>query len=139
MADHLTSVMMTYIILFSPDFVQLENKKIVEKIQVYNIHCGTLYNVICISVQLLETPGETYLLFGSSANWKKQVLRTKHSFIQFIQSLYYQVRQHSQRDNLRERDGRHKEGQINHSKCLLQLCHTGGGSLKSEEESPPSE
>jgi len=32
-ADHLTSVMMTYIILFSPDFVQLENKKIVEKIQ----------------------------------------------------------------------------------------------------------
>lgn len=31
--DHLTSVMMTYIILFSPDFVQLENKKIVEKIQ----------------------------------------------------------------------------------------------------------
>ena len=32
--DHLTSVMMTYIILFSPDFVQLENKKIVEKIQV---------------------------------------------------------------------------------------------------------
>ena len=33
-SDHLTSVMMTYIILFSPDFVQLENKKIVEKIQV---------------------------------------------------------------------------------------------------------
>merc|ERR1719278_1032379 len=32
-SDHLTSVMMTYIILFSPDFVQLENKKIVEKIQ----------------------------------------------------------------------------------------------------------
>jgi len=31
--DHVTSVMMTYIILFSSDFVQLENKKMVEKIQ----------------------------------------------------------------------------------------------------------
>ena len=30
----MTSVMMTYIILFSSDFVTLENKKIVEKIQV---------------------------------------------------------------------------------------------------------
>lgn len=31
--DHVTSVMMTYIILFSSDFVTLENKKVVEKIQ----------------------------------------------------------------------------------------------------------
>ena len=28
------SVMMTYVILFSSDFVQLENKKLIEKIQV---------------------------------------------------------------------------------------------------------
>lgn len=33
--DHCMSVMMTYIILFSPDSVQLENKKLIEKIQ-YN-------------------------------------------------------------------------------------------------------
>ena len=32
--DHCMSVMLTYIILFSPDSVQLENKKIIEKIQV---------------------------------------------------------------------------------------------------------
>lgn len=31
--DHPTSILMTYIILFSSDFVQLENKKIVEKTQ----------------------------------------------------------------------------------------------------------
>ena len=38
------SVMMTYVILFSSDFVQLENKKLIEKIQVkknfyLEIHC----------------------------------------------------------------------------------------------------
>ena len=32
--DHRMSVLMTYIILFSSDSVQLENKKIIEKIQV---------------------------------------------------------------------------------------------------------
>lgn len=31
--DHVTSILMTYIILFSSDFVQLENKKMVERIQ----------------------------------------------------------------------------------------------------------
>ena len=44
--DHLTSVMMTYIILFSPDFVQLENKKIVEKIQVLNTYMYPLWMTI---------------------------------------------------------------------------------------------
>lgn len=32
-SDHVTSILMTYIILFSSDFVQLENKKMVERIQ----------------------------------------------------------------------------------------------------------
>ena len=32
--DNITSILMTYIILFSSDFVQLENKKVIEKIQV---------------------------------------------------------------------------------------------------------
>jgi len=31
--DNITSILMTYIILFSSDFVQLENKKAIEKIQ----------------------------------------------------------------------------------------------------------
>ena len=40
------SVMMTYIILFSPDSVQLENKKIIEKIQVKENISGSRFSEI---------------------------------------------------------------------------------------------
>ena len=36
---------MTYIILFSSDFVQLENKKMVERIQVQNIYINRFDNL----------------------------------------------------------------------------------------------
>lgn len=62
------SVMMTYIILFSPDSVQLENKKLIEKIQVkerkqLRIQIPEIlenYLMTSFSVQLSEAAGGLY-------------------------------------------------------------------------------
>lgn len=89
--DHLTSVMMTYIILFSPDFVQLENKKIVEKIQVLNTYMYPLWMTIhlCPCFSSITWNSWRNIFTPPSPKKREEAGEEKISFtVQFIQTLY---------------------------------------------------